>query len=91
MTQILREPGFHEPSDEDECSRFWFFCQAHDQHYWHESCGEGPHLIASHCQEHGPENVWPQSRTLMFPEGFDPPLSDAQLAWVRADGDDDAV
>lgn len=89
VTQIVRDPGFYEPSDEDGCSRFGYFCQAHDRFYSHESCGEGPHLIALDCQEHGPESVWPQPLMGMFPEGFDPPLSDAQLAWVRAE--DDAV
>jgi hypothetical protein len=89
VTRIVRDPGFHEPSDEDDCSTFGYFCQAHDRHYWHESCREGPHLIALHCQEHGSESMWPQSLMLTFPAGFDPPLSDAQPAWVRAD--DDAV
>lgn len=89
VTQIVRDPSFYEPSDEDDCSRYGYFCQAHDHHYWHESCGEGPHFIALDCQEHGPESMWPQPLMLMFPEGFDPPLSDAQLAWVRAE--DDAV
>ncbi|MFD7492429.1 hypothetical protein ACFV8T_08410 [Streptomyces sp. NPDC059832] len=81
---IVSDPGFHEPSD-DDCSVFGYFCQAHDRPYRHESCGEGPHLIALNCQEHGPENMWPQPAMLLFPEGFDPPLSEAQLAWVRAE------
>ncbi|MGX1508022.1 UNVERIFIED_CONTAM: putative esterase [Streptomyces graminofaciens] len=85
VTQIVRDPGFREPSDEDDCSTFGCFCQAHDCHYWHESCGEGPHIIALRCQEHGPESMRPQPLMLMFPAGFDPRLSDAQPAWVRAD------
>ncbi|MYT69635.1 hypothetical protein GTY60_08050 [Streptomyces sp. SID8367] len=89
MTQIVRDPGFYEASDADNCTRFGYFCQAHDRPYRHEGCGGGPHLIALDCQEHGPENVWPQPLMLMFPEGFDPLLSDAQLAWLRAE--DDAV
>ncbi|MFF3891456.1 hypothetical protein [Streptomyces sp. NPDC001914] len=84
---IVRDPGLYEPSDEDHCSRFGYFCQTHDRPYSHESCGEGDHVIALDCQEHGPESMWPQPLMLMFPEGFDPPLSDAQLAWVRAEED----
>ncbi|WP_328429336.1 hypothetical protein [Streptomyces sp. NBC_00443] len=89
MTQIVRDPGFYEPADEDDCTVFWYFCQSHDRVYWQEACGEGPHLVVLHCKEHGSENMWPQPRMLMFPEGFDPLLSDAQLDWVRAE--DDAV
>ncbi|MFD5079875.1 hypothetical protein [Streptomyces sp. NPDC058371] len=89
MTQIVRDPGFYEPNDEDDCSTFGYFCQTHDRHYRHETCGEGRHLIALHCQEHGPENMWPQPLMLVFPEGFDPPLSGTQLAWVLAE--DEAV
>lgn len=87
MTRIVRDPGFHEPADEDDCWVFWYFCQAHDCHYRHETCGEGPHLIALHCEQHGPESMWPQPLMMMFPEGFDPPLSDAHLTWVRAEED----
>ncbi|MEV7322067.1 hypothetical protein [Streptomyces sp. NPDC093970] len=87
MTTIVCDPGFHEPAEEDDCRRFGYFCQTHDRPYRHESCGEGPHLIALHCHEHGPENMWPQPTMLMFPEGFDPLLSDAQLAWVQAGWD----
>ncbi|MER5207535.1 hypothetical protein [Streptomyces sp. NPDC002825] len=87
MTLIVRDPGFHEPSDEDDCSSFGYYCQTHDRHYRHESCGEGPHLIALYCSEHGLESMWPQPLTLLFPEGFTPPLSDVQLAWAQADDD----
>ncbi|MFJ6614987.1 hypothetical protein ACIQPT_32475 [Streptomyces sp. NPDC091289] len=82
---IVSDPGFHEPVSDDHCSVFGYFCQTHDRPYRHESCGDGPHLVALDCQEHGPENMWPQPRMLLFPEGFDPPLSDAQLACVRAE------
>jgi hypothetical protein len=87
VTTIVRDPSFYEPAEEDECCRFWYFCQTHNRPYWHESCGEGPHLIALHREEHGPESMRPQPRMLMFPTGFDPPLSDAQLAWVQAEWD----
>ncbi|WP_408992656.1 hypothetical protein [Streptomyces sp. 1268] len=86
MTVIVSDPGFHEPGGDDHCSAFGYFCRAHDRPYRHESCGDGPHLLVLDCREHGPENMWPQPRMLLFPEGFDPPLSDAQLAWARAEG-----
>ncbi|MFE1369150.1 hypothetical protein ACFW84_33600 [Streptomyces anulatus] len=86
VTVIVSDPGFHEPGGDDHCSVFGYFCQAHDRPYRHESCGDGPHILALDCQEHGPENMWPQPRMLLFPEGFDPPLSDAQTAWARAEG-----
>ncbi|MFF5900910.1 hypothetical protein ACFY8O_34040 [Streptomyces argenteolus] len=87
MTLIVRDPGYHEPTDEDNCAVFSYFCQAHDRFYQREACGEGPHLIALHCEEHGPESMWPQPLTLMFPEGFEPPLSEAQLSWLQAERD----
>lgn len=83
VTHIVRDPGFYEPTEDDTCSVYWYFCQTHDRHYWHEACGQGPHLIALHCEEHGPENMWPQPLMLMFPEGFAPRLSTAQPAWIR--------
>ncbi|MFF0502249.1 hypothetical protein ACFYUH_01425 [Streptomyces fimicarius] len=86
VTVIVSDPGFHEPGGDDHCSAFGYVCRAHDRPYRHESCGDGPHLLALDCQEHGPENLGPQPRMLLFPEGFDPPLSDAQLAWARAEG-----
>ncbi|KUM96053.1 hypothetical protein AQI88_13495 [Streptomyces cellostaticus] len=84
MTVIVRDPGFHEPTD-DDCATFWYACRTHHRPYRHEACGEGAHLIALHCQEHGPESFWPDPRMLMFPEGFTPRLSEEQLARVRAE------
>jgi hypothetical protein len=55
--------------------------------YWHESCGDGPHAIALHRQEHGLESMWPQPLMSMSPEGFAPRLRHAPLSWVRAEGD----
>ncbi len=54
----------------------------------HEQCGEGPHLLAWHCEGHGPLNRWLGQRFMTFPEGFDPPLSEAQLAWIRSADDE---
>ncbi|MFE8013401.1 hypothetical protein ACFU3O_11755 [Streptomyces antibioticus] len=87
MTQIVCDPDFYEPTDEDGCSVFSYFCQIHDRQYRHDYCGVGAHRIALHCEQHGPENMWPQPLMLAFPEGFSPPLSDAQLAWVRSEED----
>lgn len=84
---IVRDPGFYEQTEEDECWTFGYFCQTHDRPYRHEDCGGGPHLVALSCGEHGLENMWPQPKTLLFPAGFDPPLTDAQLAWVQAGWD----
>jgi hypothetical protein len=85
VTLIVRDPGFHEPGDDEDCTRFWYFCQTHDRVYRHQACGAEPHLVALHCEEHGPESMWPQPLMLMFPEGFDPLLSEDQLDWARAE------
>ncbi|MEU1493865.1 hypothetical protein ACFYPA_13245 [Streptomyces sp. NPDC005775] len=82
MTTIVRDPGFYEPTEEDDCWTFGYLCQTHDRPYRYASCGEGPHVIALHCGEHGLENMWPQPLMLLFPEGFDPLLSATQLAWA---------
>ncbi len=55
--------------------------------YERETCEEGPHLVALHCEECGPESMWPQALTLMLPKGFEPPLSKAQLSWLQAEWD----
>ncbi|MFI1719374.1 hypothetical protein [Streptomyces litmocidini] len=88
VTLTVRDPDFHEPAD-DDCTRFWYSCRSHDRVYRHEACGEGPHLLVLHCEDHGPENMWPQPLMMLFPEGFAPPLSDAQLDWVKAEEDAD--
>ncbi len=44
MTLIVRDPGCHEATDEDDCATFWYFCRAHDRAYQHEACGDGAHL-----------------------------------------------
>ncbi|MDF9808714.1 hypothetical protein M2436_007261 [Streptomyces sp. HB372] len=88
VTLIVRDPGFHEPADEDDCTTFSYFCQTHDRFYGRETCGEGPHLVALHCEEHGPESMWPQPLSLMFPKGFEPSLSKAQLSWLQAEWED---
>ncbi|MFS0693246.1 hypothetical protein [Streptomyces nitrosporeus] len=85
MALIVRDPGLHEPADEDDCTVFSYFCQAHNRFYRREDCGEGPHLVALHCAEHGPESMWPQPHMLGLPEGFDPPLSKAQLNRLQAE------
>ncbi len=41
MTQVVCDPDFYEPTDEDDCSVFSYFCRTHDRYYWHEACGEG--------------------------------------------------
>ncbi|MFJ8885762.1 hypothetical protein ACIRJR_20460 [Streptomyces sp. NPDC102402] len=86
MTLILRDPVLHESTDDDDCTVFSYFCQAHERFYRREACGQGPHLLALHCERHGPESMWPQPLTLMFPEGFEPPLSKAQLSWLQEEG-----
>ncbi|MEU0357263.1 hypothetical protein [Streptomyces cyaneofuscatus] len=87
MTLIVRDPEFHEPSAEDDCTVFSYICQAHDRFYQREACGEGPHLLVPHCENHGPENMWPQPLMLLLPEGFEPPLSKTQLSWLQAEWD----
>ncbi|MFF8317797.1 hypothetical protein ACF06V_11580 [Streptomyces bobili] len=87
MTQIVRDPDFYEPGEEDDCSTFSYFCQTHDRYYRYDGCGDGAHLIAPRCDRHGLENMWPQPLMMAFPEGFSPSLSDAQLAWVRSEED----
>ncbi|MFI0090505.1 hypothetical protein [Streptomyces bobili] len=87
VTQIVRDVDFYEPLDEDDCWAFSYFCQFHDRYYRHDDCGEGAHVVALLCERHGLENRWPQPLMMAFPEGFSPPLSDAQLAWVRSEED----
>ncbi|UXY26603.1 hypothetical protein [Streptomyces sp. HUAS TT20] len=59
-------------------------CRTHELPYPHQACGGGPRLVALDSG-HGLENMWPQPLMLMLPEGFTPPLTDAQLAWARAE------
>lgn len=40
MTLIVRDPGFHEPGDDDDCTRFRYFCQAHDRVYRQRAEGD---------------------------------------------------
>ncbi|MFF7205493.1 hypothetical protein [Streptomyces sp. NPDC008141] len=87
MTLIVRDPDFYKPTDEDDCTVFSYLCLSHDRFYQREACGEGPHLVVVHCEEHGPESMWPQPHTLMFPEGFEPQLSKTQLNWLQAEWD----
>ncbi|WP_418961096.1 hypothetical protein [Streptomyces tritici] len=88
-TLIVCDPGFYDPTDEDDCTVFSYFCQTHDRTYAYESCGPESHLLALHCRDHGLENMWPQGKMMLFPEGFEPRLSDEQLAWIRAQWDAD--
>ncbi|GAA1227165.1 hypothetical protein GCM10009665_17100 [Kitasatospora nipponensis] len=85
VTLVVRDPDFHEPTDEDDCTTVGYFCQSHDGPYRGDACRGGPtHRIALDCGEHGLEAVWPDDRMLMLPEGFTPPLNDEQLAWMRS-------
>ncbi|MFE7511888.1 hypothetical protein ACFU8I_11775 [Streptomyces sp. NPDC057540] len=85
MTLIIRDPDLYEPTDEDDCTVFSYFCQTHGRFHQRDACGDGPHLVALHCEEHGPESMWPQPHMLMFPKGFEPSLSEAQLGRLRAE------
>jgi hypothetical protein len=88
VTIVVRDPGFYEPTDEDNCTTFGYFCQTHDGPYRGDACQGGPsHLIALDCGDHGLESMWPQELMLMLPEGFAPPLNDEQLAWVCSEDD----
>jgi hypothetical protein len=87
VTQIVRDPHFHEPADEDDCTAFGYFCQSHGRAYRPGDCGDGPHRVALHCEQHGLENMWPQPLMLMFPAGFDPPLGQDQLSRLQAEWD----
>ncbi|MFB9369636.1 hypothetical protein ACWCYY_18960 [Kitasatospora sp. NPDC001664] len=88
MTSVVRDPGFYEPTDEDDCTSFGYVCQSHDGPYRGDACQGGPsHLVALVCAEHGLENMWPDDRMLMFPDGFTPPLSNEQVVWARAEDD----
>ncbi|MFD7867112.1 hypothetical protein [Streptomyces sp. NPDC059783] len=87
VTVIVRDPAFHEPGDGDDCAVFGYACRTHGRAYGRGVCGEGAHLIALECQEHGMENMWPQPQMLLFPEGFDPPLGETELARIRTEWD----
>ncbi|MFJ6575607.1 hypothetical protein ACIQMY_06530 [Streptomyces sp. NPDC091368] len=89
VTLIVRDPGFHEPADADDCTVFSYVCRTHDRFHRPEACGDGPHRVALHCEEHGPENMWPQPHMLLFPEGFEPRLDEATLDRLRAEWDAD--
>lgn len=91
MTVVVRDPEFYEPTEDDDCTHYWYYCQTHSCDYRDAGCQGGPaHLIALHCRDHGPESMWPQPRMLMLPAGFTPPLSDEQLAWIKSDEEEDA-
>jgi hypothetical protein len=88
VTIVVCDPGFYEPTDEDNCTAFGYFCQSHGVPFRGKACQGGPsHLIALNCRDHGLESMWPQALMLMLPEGFTPPLNDEQLAWVRSEDD----
>lgn len=85
---VVRDPAFHEPADGDDCSVFGYACRTHGRAYRRGGCGDGPHVVALECEEHGLENMEPQPAMLLFPEGFDPLLDEAQLARLREDEGD---
>ncbi|WP_232662785.1 hypothetical protein [Pseudonocardia sp. TRM90224] len=96
VTQVLWQPGFYDPMAEESetvCDRSWvgYRCLTHDQPWSRggEFCSDNDrHEIALECGVHGLEAMWPQPIMLMNPEGFDPPLSAAQLAAVEAAWDE---
>ncbi|MFE0458922.1 hypothetical protein ACFW1A_06625 [Kitasatospora sp. NPDC058965] len=88
VTIVVRDPGFYEPTDEDNCTSFGFFCQSHDGPYRSAACQGGPsHRIALDCGEHGLESMWPDQLMVMLPAGFTPALSDEQVDWLRSEDD----
>lgn len=92
VTVLLRRPGFHEPTDDEyggvcEAARRGYHCVTHDRP-WSHGGGDCPdhdhHEIALVCGAHGFEVLDPQPLMLVHPAGFDPPLTDSQLAAQEA-------
>jgi hypothetical protein len=90
VTTVLRMPGFYEPTDEDGdggmcvgADGVGYHCLTHDEP-WRPGGAYCPehdhHEIAVICSAHGLETMSPQPIMLLNPEGFDPLLTEAQLA-----------
>lgn len=89
VTVMVRDPSFYVPGPADECSAFSYTCMSHGRHYLRGACGDGPHLVALECTNHGLENMWPQPTMLLFPDGFTPQLGPEHLAEIQAVYDED--
>lgn len=80
VTVVLWDPDFHEGDDDEPDAVYWYICVKHDRTYRHGSCAPGPHEVALLCSRHGFENRWPDDVMRQHPAGFQPQLSDDQLA-----------
>jgi len=85
VTEVVRDPSFHEPSETDVCGWFVQVCLTHDHAYVRGGCGEGGHLVASVCSVHGPENLEVHPLMHRFPTGFTPALTADQWAELEND------
>lgn len=85
VVQVVLDPEFHEPTEDDVCPAFSSVCLAHDRLYSPGGCGEGPHLVALNCAAHGYENLGPQPLMHRYPAGFMPLLTAEQFAEVELD------
>ncbi|MGC0423512.1 hypothetical protein [Embleya sp. AB8] len=85
VVRVVLDPDYYEPSAADNCTSFGYVCLSHDRSYSWGGCGEGPHLLALDCSEHGYENLGPQPIMHLFPDGFMPPLTRDQLTEVGLD------
>ncbi|GCE00624.1 hypothetical protein [Embleya hyalina] len=85
VIEVVRDPSFHEPFETDDCGWFVRVCLTHDRAYDRGRCGEGEHLLASVCSEHGAENLEVHPLMHRFPTGFTPTLTPDQYAELEDD------
>ncbi|MET7304304.1 hypothetical protein [Embleya sp. NPDC005575] len=85
VVQVVLDPHFHEPTEDDFCTAFGYVCLTHDRLYSRGGCGGGPHVIVLNCAEHGYENLGPSPLMHRYPAGFIPPLTAEQLAELDLD------
>lgn len=95
VISVLWAPGFYEPAEDDDdlpmcADAEWvgYHCLTHDKPWLHggQYCPDhDTHEIALFCSAHGLEVMSPQPHMLENPSGFEPPLTEGQLASLRAE------
>jgi len=89
ITLLLRHPSFAQPDDEEDCPGGGYRCLTHNRPYMYGHCGEGlTHEIRWECTVHGPEIMGINHVMGWRPQGFDPPLTPEQVAWLNSDDED---
>ncbi|MCD2191242.1 hypothetical protein [Actinomycetospora soli] len=87
---VLSRPGWSDPAvcrDPDDadvvaCEHVGHYCLTHDGYWGRCEPGEGSfHQLARRCLEHGFIRLVPDDDEFNGPEGYEPPLTAAQLAY----------